>query len=202
MTRRGNGEGSIYRYRNGFAAHLWITTPEGRRQRKSVYGKSREVVHEKWLRLHERARRGPVAPTSPTLGTFVQGWLRDVVRPGLAPATAANYELFCRLYIVPDLGAKRLDRLTVRDVQTWLNALRSRCQCCAQGKDAGRDGARCCAAGQCCAQVGSEWTFASGVDSSAQRVECGHALITGGAERRGLGTCCGSAFAAAGSLEC
>ncbi len=158
MTRRGNGEGSIYRYRNGYAAHVWITTPQGRRQRKSVYGKTREIVHGKWLRLHEQARRGPVAPTSPTLGAFIQGWLRDVVQPGLAPATASNYELFCRLYIVPDLGAKRLDRLTVRDVQTWLNALRSRCQCCAQGKDAARDVARCCAAGRCCRQLASDWT--------------------------------------------
>jgi len=55
MTRRHNGEGSIYPYRNGFAAHVWITTPEGRRQRKVVYGKTREQVHEKWLAL-QRAR--------------------------------------------------------------------------------------------------------------------------------------------------
>jgi hypothetical protein len=67
MTRRHNGEGSIYPYRNGFAAHVWITTPEGRRQRKVVYGKTREQVHEKWLALHELTRRGPVAPRSPSL---------------------------------------------------------------------------------------------------------------------------------------
>jgi hypothetical protein len=41
MAKRHNGEGSIYPYRNGFSAHVWITTPEGRRQRKSVYGKTR-----------------------------------------------------------------------------------------------------------------------------------------------------------------
>jgi hypothetical protein len=32
----------------------------------------------------------------------------------------SNYELFCRLYIKPDLGRVKLDRLTVRDVQVWL----------------------------------------------------------------------------------
>ena len=47
MTRRQNGEGSIYPYRNGFAAHVWITTAEGRKQRKVVYGKTREQVHTK-----------------------------------------------------------------------------------------------------------------------------------------------------------
>ena len=59
MSRRANGEGSIYPYRNGFAAHVWIVTPKGRRQRKTVYGKTRPEVHDKWLRLHEQARRGP-----------------------------------------------------------------------------------------------------------------------------------------------
>ena len=67
MSRRHNGEGSIYPYRNGYAAHVWITTPDGRRQRKSVYGKTREQVHEKYLALHEQSRRGPVAPRSPAL---------------------------------------------------------------------------------------------------------------------------------------
>ena len=50
---RANGEGSIYRYRTGWAAHVWITTPEGRRQRKSVYGKTREEVHAKYLALYD-----------------------------------------------------------------------------------------------------------------------------------------------------
>jgi integrase len=158
MARRHNGEGSIYPYRNGFAAHVWITTPEGRRQRKSVYGKTREEVHAKWLKLHDQARRGPVVPRSPALATYLDGWLNDVVRPGLAPATVANYDLFVRLYIVPDLGRRKLEKLTVRDVQVWVNQLRTRCQCCAQGKDAEREDPRCCAAGKCCQQLASEWT--------------------------------------------
>ncbi|MGP3963092.1 hypothetical protein ACTWPT_44615 [Nonomuraea sp. 3N208] len=38
-------------------------------------------------------------------------WLREVVEPNLAPATAATYETFCRLYIGPALGKKQLDKL-------------------------------------------------------------------------------------------
>jgi integrase len=158
MRRRHNGEGTIYPYRNGYAAQVWVTTPAGRRQRKTVYGATRQQVHAKWLKLLERAQMGPVVPVSPRLSDFLERWLAEVVAPGLAPATTANYEMFVRLYIVPDLGRLKLERLTVRDVQLWVNRLRTRCQCCAQGKDADRPEPRCCAVGACCREVASEWT--------------------------------------------
>lgn len=37
---RGNGEGSIFPYRNGYAAYVWVTTPDGTRKRKWVYAKT------------------------------------------------------------------------------------------------------------------------------------------------------------------
>lgn len=101
---------------------------------------------------------GTDAAMTPTLAVFMADWLQTVVRPNLAPTTVKNYEMFTRLYIEPDLGHRRLDKLTVRDVQTWVNALRTRCQCCAQGKDAARPMPRCCAKGRCCQQVAKEWT--------------------------------------------
>ena len=54
--------------------------------------------------MRPRARRGPVVPVSPCLADFLDRWLKETVRPGLSPATASNYEVFVRLYIVPDLG--------------------------------------------------------------------------------------------------
>jgi integrase len=152
VTRRHNGEGSIYPNRNGFAAYAWITTLAGRRQRKYVYGKTREVVHTKWVQLTREAARGPVVTKVPTVGQFLQRWLDETVAPNLAPLTHATYESHVRHYIEPALGGVRLDRLRVSDVQSWLNGLPAICQCCAQGKDARRaDGmARCCAAGRCC----------------------------------------------------
>ena len=57
MTRsRANGEGSNYPFRNGLAAYAWVETPAGLRQRKYVYGKTREGVHEKWLPPSVQAR--------------------------------------------------------------------------------------------------------------------------------------------------
>jgi integrase len=152
---RANGEGSIFPYRNGFAAYVWVTKPDGKRTRKYVYGQTREIVHDKWISLHQQAKAGPVATRVPTVGSYLDAWWADVVRPNLAPLTSATYETLIRLYIKPGLGTKRLDRLAVRDVQTWLNGLATTCQCCAQGKDERRPAKeqRCCAAGRCCQSV-------------------------------------------------
>ncbi|MET7464133.1 site-specific integrase, partial [Nonomuraea sp. NPDC005501] len=105
--------------------------------------------------------------TSPKLSDYLAYWLKNVVEPNLAPKTAANYEMFARLYITPALGSKRLDKLTVRDVQTWVNKVRQSCQCCDQGRDAARPEhhsnpkrrRHCCAIGKCCKSAPSEWTI-------------------------------------------
>ena len=162
--QRANGEGSIFPYRTGYAAYVWVTTPDGARRRKWVYGKTREDAHGKWLKLHEAARRGPVATSYPTVGDYLAYWLREVViPPSYAPLTCATYEIITRLYILPFLGKKRLDRLTLRDVRAWLTKVRDTCQCCAQGKDARRpeNQRRCCAKvpAACCRRVASERTI-------------------------------------------
>ena len=61
MTKRRNGECSIFPYRNGYAAYAWVTTPEGDRRRKWVYGKTHEEVHTKWIKLQTQAAEGPVS---------------------------------------------------------------------------------------------------------------------------------------------
>jgi Phage integrase, N-terminal SAM-like domain len=91
-------------------------------------------------------------------------WLREVVvPPDYAPLTCATYETLTRLYVLPGLGPKRLDKLTLRDVRSWLNKLRDTCQCCAQGRDARRPEKqrRCCAKvpAACCRRLASERTI-------------------------------------------
>ncbi|GAA4106242.1 site-specific integrase [Streptomyces hundungensis] len=156
--KRGNGEGSIYPYKNGYAAYVWVTKPDGKRARKYAYGKTRDEVHGKWLALHAEAKRGPVATRHRTVAQFLAYWLDSIVRPNLAPLTYISYEGSVRLYIAPHLGPKRLDKLTVRDVREWLTKLADLCQCCVQGKDAKRraDHRRCCAIGQCCEAYASK----------------------------------------------
>ena len=66
-SRRANGEGSIFPYRNGFAAYVWITTPSGKRQREYLYGRTQEIVHSRWIELTRKAARGPTVTKVPTV---------------------------------------------------------------------------------------------------------------------------------------
>ena len=60
MSGRANGEGSIYPYKNGWAAYVWVTTPAGVKDRKYIYGQDREDVHGRWIDLQAKARKMPV----------------------------------------------------------------------------------------------------------------------------------------------
>jgi integrase len=168
-SRRGraNGEGSIYPYRNGYAGYVWVTTPDGERKRKYVYGKTRAEVHEKQVELQNEAAKRPVPTKTPTVDEYLARWLSDVIEPNREPNTYSQYELFSRRYIIPGIGNKRIAKLTVREVQKWLNSLPGICQCCAQGKDAGRreDKRRCCAIGQCCRDYPSKRTIKAARDT-------------------------------------
>ncbi len=55
---------------------------------------------------------------TPSVADYLAYWLREVVEPNLAPLTHSTYDTLTRLFIVPGVGGKRIDRLQVRDVQT------------------------------------------------------------------------------------
>lgn len=78
---RANGERSIFPYRNGYAAYVRVDTPDGKHKRKYVYGRTREIVHDKRVKLHGEAAKGPVPTSTPTLATYLDYWLREVVEP-------------------------------------------------------------------------------------------------------------------------
>ena len=174
MSKRRNGECSIFPYRNGYAAYAWVTTPDGERKRKWVYGKTHDEVHAKWIKLQSTAAEGPMPTSVPPLGQYMSYWLREVVKPNLAPKTYEKYETFTRLHILPYLGTRRLDKLQVKDIRQWLNKLSQVCQCCDQGKDADRpqDKRRCCAIGQCCHAVMSARSRADARDTLRAALTC------------------------------
>jgi integrase len=174
VSKRRNGECSIFPYRNGYAAYACVTTPDGQRKRKWVYGKTHDEVHAKWIKLQSTAAEGPVPTSVPPVSQYMNYWLREVVKPNLAPKTYEKYETFTRLHILPYPGTKRLDKLQVKDIRQWLNKLAQVCQCCAQGKDASRPEAkrRCCAVGQCCHAPLSPRTRADARDTLRAAFTC------------------------------
>ena len=57
------------------AAYAWVTTPDGERKRKWVYGKIHDEVHAKWIKLQSTAAEGPV-PTSKAAALGAVSWAK------------------------------------------------------------------------------------------------------------------------------
>lgn len=124
-SRRGHGEGSIYRRESD---GRWVATVDlgyvdGKRRRKPLYGKSRREVAEKLkIALRDQQQGLPVATERQTVSQFLERWLADVVQPNLEPKTHSSYADTCRVHIVPTLGNLRLTKLTPQDVTRLLRS--------------------------------------------------------------------------------
>ncbi|SCF82569.1 Phage integrase, N-terminal SAM-like domain, partial [Streptomyces sp. MnatMP-M17] len=101
----------------------------------------------------------PVPSAQGSLAAYLTYWLQNVAIHHLRENTHTRYATCVDQYLIPGLGKKKLTKLTAKDVRTWLNQLRTTCQCCNRGLDARRDQPRCCAAGQCCHKLLSPLTL-------------------------------------------
>ncbi|MCO6000142.1 tyrosine-type recombinase/integrase [Actinoallomurus rhizosphaericola] len=153
--KRANGEGTIVQRKDGrYEAKVFVLTTAGTFKRLSVYGKSREECHAKYVKLKAQADEGiPVASESWTVEQYLTYWLEHVVRVERRPKTYQGYEGVVRRYLIPELGKKRLGKLSARDVRLFITRVREACQCCRHGWDASREIPRCCAKPdpECCA---------------------------------------------------
>ena len=87
-----------------------------------VYGKTLQEARDRLLKAMQQARSGvPVPDESWQLGAYLDYWLEHVVKHNRRPATYALYEMNIRLYLIPGLGKRRLNRLSVAAVQMFFN---------------------------------------------------------------------------------
>ncbi|WP_420803152.1 tyrosine-type recombinase/integrase [Streptomyces spiramyceticus] len=129
----------------------YVLAADGSRKRVRVYGTTRKNVADKLAeKISDSNRSPPVAMADSTVGMYVAYWLNSVAIHRLRENTHARYAASIRLHLNPGLGAKKLARLTARDVRTFLDGLGTTCQCCAQERDSVRRS--CCTIGQCCAK--------------------------------------------------
>jgi len=121
--RRANGEGTIYRRRDGrFEGAAYFLTTGGTRKRISVYGRTRNDVHSQLTQAIVQAQRGiPIADRAWKLDDYLDYWLASVIRPNRRPATSEQYAWAISRYLKPGLGNYSLKRLSVPIVQTFLN---------------------------------------------------------------------------------
>ena len=125
-TRRGRGEGSITRRADGrWMARVDLGWQDGKRRRKTLYGRTKREVQDKLRETLHRTEKGlPPVPEQETVGAFLRRWL-EIIRSQLRPRTHRSYEQVVRIHLEPGIGRVRLAKLTPLDVSTLLESRRA-----------------------------------------------------------------------------
>jgi len=122
-SKGANGEGTIYRRKDGrYEGAVYVPTASGARKRIRIYARTRGEVHEKLVAYKRQAYQGvPVPDDSKRLDEYLDYWLTSVVGSSKRPRTYEQYRWVADRFLKPGLGAYKLDKLTVRTVQRWLD---------------------------------------------------------------------------------
>ena len=122
MPKRGNGEGSIYPYKNkagkviGYRGSYWIHTAEGPK-RRYISGKKREETRDKLAKALSQRADGLVFDAGAlTVGDYLDRWLADV-RDTVRKSTHEGYEYAIEPHIKPALGRIKLKDLNPAQIR-------------------------------------------------------------------------------------
>lgn len=130
MGKRANGEGTMSRRKDrngrtvGWRAAVTVgVKADGTPDRRWVSGKTQEEVRELLRQLVTAHHTGMLANAeSMTVAEYLARWLEHKQRD-LKPNTLRSYRNTVRLYIEPNVGKIRLDKLRPLDVDRFVNAL-------------------------------------------------------------------------------
>jgi len=108
MAKRANGDGTIYKRKDGRWAAA-ISLPGGRRQH--FVGKDRDaVVRQRTAALKSLNDGLPAIVDHPTVEQYLKSWL-NITKQSVRERTWVRYEQFVRLHAIPKLGSKKLAAL-------------------------------------------------------------------------------------------
>lgn len=116
MPRRSPGDGTLFKRSDG----LWVAgfTADGRQYR--VTARQRNKAIERRRELRKQVDAGVrVAGGRVKLSVWLARWL-EIHKPKVDPETFRSYSTTVRLYIVPMIGSKRLDKLSPDDVRDMI----------------------------------------------------------------------------------
>jgi integrase len=110
--KRGNGEGTIHRRKDGsWCAQYTVYTAEGRK-RKTIYGKTRAEVGGKLAKALSDRQGGLVFDDEGlTVGKYLDKWLEGSLRGAVRQSTFDRYEIAIRVHIKPILGRLKLTKI-------------------------------------------------------------------------------------------
>jgi hypothetical protein len=118
MGKRGNGEGSITRRKDGlYMARYTVQTATGSK-RRALYGKTRGEVSEKLTKAMANRDGGFVFDADNLkVEEYMTRWLADSVRDTVRRSTFARYEQITRLHVIPAFGRTKLKNLSPAHVR-------------------------------------------------------------------------------------
>jgi integrase len=122
MSRRGNGEGSIYEHKRngkkvGYRGAYTIYTATGPK-RRYVSGKTREEVRQKLAKAVADRDGGLVFDAGDqTLWKYLERWLETSVRGSVRESTCDSYRRQVKRYVAPTIGSVKLKKLSAMQVQ-------------------------------------------------------------------------------------
>lgn len=129
MARRARGEGSLFKRGDG----MWVGRVElpadvdGKRRYRYVSSKSFDLAAEKLRKLRNDVAEGRIAVTgSTTVAKWLDRWLNEIHVDKIRPTTRRDYQTTIDRHIVPAIGARKLDKLTVTHVRQMHTAIGKR----------------------------------------------------------------------------
>lgn len=126
-TIRVKGSGSLFKRADGsWVGSVEIPSTDGKRRQRRVTSTDRNVAIAKLKKLQADVDAGRIAVTSrTTVEGWLSRWLDNIHGPKLRPGTKDDYGRTIRLHIVPNIGTRRLDRLTAQHVRDMATAIES-----------------------------------------------------------------------------
>ncbi len=117
--RRGNGEGTITKRKDGrWEARYTAQTPKGPK-RKALYGRTRSEVAKKLTKAMSDRDGGRVFDDENLrVEEYLERWLKGSVRGSVKPVTYESYERVLRVHVVPTLGRVKLAKLNPLHLQS------------------------------------------------------------------------------------
>ncbi len=128
-TRRAAGEGQVRRRPDGrWEARLVVSAPDGRRLRRSVFGRTQRDVVDALRRLRNASAEGRVTVNDQqTVAQFLEAWLRDTLpMTGVRPRTIEGYAGQIKRNVNPYIGRVKLKNLGPQHVQSMMKSLADR----------------------------------------------------------------------------
>lgn len=128
--KRSNGEGSIYKRKDGkWCATITLCNDllTGKTKRRSFYGNTRQEVSTKLVEAQGSIQNGSyIEPSTLTLEKWLEYFLYKYKKTGIRPKTFENYEYLIRIHLNPRIGHHPIMKLTPEIVQNFYNFLSSK----------------------------------------------------------------------------